>query len=194
MVDQIQKIVAELPDLDNVTDIWAVADGRLSEGDATFPADLGIALARAYGADAGRIWQYGSVFDHLLRLLATTPGPTNVVQALRLVSSAEVAHRKLDRYTASLLASSHPTENLTAAFTGHASEELRACLVHELALRGAAVTGVFEQLQARADAEGLIIWDVSVDSTVARAHQHAAGPAKGGSADRTTRRCLHRAG
>ena len=31
------------------------------------------------------------------------------------------------------------------------------------------------KLQARADAKGLITWDVSVDSTVARAHQHAAG-------------------
>ncbi|GAA4606168.1 IS5 family transposase [Actinoallomurus liliacearum] len=30
-------------------------------------------------------------------------------------------------------------------------------------------------LQARADAAGLITWDVSVDSTIARAHQHAAG-------------------
>lgn len=30
-------------------------------------------------------------------------------------------------------------------------------------------------LQARADAAGLITWDVSVDSTISRAHQHAAG-------------------
>ncbi|GIJ24836.1 DDE transposase [Micromonospora lutea] len=30
-------------------------------------------------------------------------------------------------------------------------------------------------LQTRADAAGLITWDVSVDSTIARAHQHAAG-------------------
>ena len=30
-------------------------------------------------------------------------------------------------------------------------------------------------LQARADAAGLITWDVSIDSTIARAHQHAAG-------------------
>jgi transposase len=30
-------------------------------------------------------------------------------------------------------------------------------------------------LQARADADGLIMWDVSVDSTIMRAHQHAAG-------------------
>ncbi|EFC78768.1 transposase, partial [Parafrankia sp. EUN1f] len=37
---------------------------------------------------------------------------------------------------------------------------------------------ILTQLQARADADGLITWDVSVDSTVARAHQHAAGARK----------------
>ncbi|AEM84214.1 transposase IS4 family protein [Streptomyces violaceusniger Tu 4113] len=36
------------------------------------------------------------------------------------------------------------------------------------------------QLQAEADAKGLITWDVNVDSTVCRAHQHAAGAAKRG--------------
>ncbi|WP_459712959.1 IS5 family transposase [Actinophytocola sp. KF-1] len=35
-------------------------------------------------------------------------------------------------------------------------------------------------LQARADAVGLISWDVSVDSTISRAHQHAAGARKRG--------------
>ncbi|MFF5485777.1 IS5 family transposase [Streptomyces virginiae] len=39
---------------------------------------------------------------------------------------------------------------------------------------------IFEQLQAKADAKGLITWDVSVDSTIARAHQHAAGARKKG--------------
>ncbi|GAA0530491.1 IS5 family transposase [Paractinoplanes ferrugineus] len=34
-------------------------------------------------------------------------------------------------------------------------------------------------LQARADAAGVITWDVSVDSTIARAHQHAAGARRG---------------
>jgi hypothetical protein len=34
---------------------------------------------------------------------------------------------------------------------------------------------VLSELQARAEAAGLITWDVSVDSTIARAHQHAAG-------------------
>ena len=35
-------------------------------------------------------------------------------------------------------------------------------------------------LQALADAAGLVTWDVSVDSTIARAHQHAAGARKKG--------------
>ena len=39
---------------------------------------------------------------------------------------------------------------------------------------------VLAALQARADAAGLITWDVSVDSTVARAHQHAAGARRRG--------------
>ena len=39
---------------------------------------------------------------------------------------------------------------------------------------------ILAALQVRADAAGGIIWDVSVDSTVARAHQHAAGARKRG--------------
>jgi transposase len=39
---------------------------------------------------------------------------------------------------------------------------------------------VLARLQGRADAAGLITWDVSVDSTTARAHQHAAGARKKG--------------
>jgi transposase len=39
---------------------------------------------------------------------------------------------------------------------------------------------ILTQLQAQADADGLITWDVSVDSTVNRAHQHAAGARKKG--------------
>jgi len=35
--------------------------------------------------------------------------------------------------------------------------------------------GILTGLRTRAEAAGLITWDVSVDSTIARAHQHAAG-------------------
>ncbi|MFI1330988.1 IS5 family transposase [Streptomyces sp. NPDC020845] len=39
---------------------------------------------------------------------------------------------------------------------------------------------IVTRLQAEADAKGLITWDVNVDSTVCRAHQHAAGAAQKG--------------
>jgi len=39
---------------------------------------------------------------------------------------------------------------------------------------------IVTDLQARADAAGLITWDVSVDSTITRAHQHAAGARRDG--------------
>ncbi len=52
------------------------------------------------------------------------------------------------------------------------------------------------QVQTKSDAVGEIVWEVSVDSTVTRAHQHAAGARrrpsradeKGGSCTRRTRR------
>lgn len=46
---------------------------------------------------------------------------------------------------------------------------------------------ILARLQARADAVGLITWDVSVDSTIARAHQHAAGARKKGMRRRNRR-------
>ncbi|MFH9827144.1 IS5 family transposase [Streptomyces bobili] len=44
---------------------------------------------------------------------------------------------------------------------------------------------ILVQLQAEADAKCLITWDVSVDSTIARAHQHAAGARKKGPSRRS---------
>ncbi|RPE47100.1 putative transposase of IS4/5 family DUF4096 [Streptomyces sp. Ag109_O5-1] len=39
---------------------------------------------------------------------------------------------------------------------------------------------IFAELQAQADAKELITWDLNIDSTVCRAHQHAAGARKKG--------------
>ncbi|MGX1364985.1 transposase [Streptomyces canus] len=47
---------------------------------------------------------------------------------------------------------------------------------------------IVTQLQAQADAKGLITWDVNIDSTVCRAHQHAAGASKKGICKGTARR------
>ncbi|MFG2776220.1 IS5 family transposase [Streptomyces sp. NPDC048350] len=43
---------------------------------------------------------------------------------------------------------------------------------------------ILAALQARADAKDLITWDINVDSTVCRAHQHAAGARKRGTCRR----------
>ncbi|MGV9844999.1 IS5 family transposase [Streptomyces fungicidicus] len=53
---------------------------------------------------------------------------------------------------------------------------------------------ILAQHQAEADAKGLITCDVNADSTVCRAHQHAAGAAKKGAPEGATRRDLRRAG
>jgi hypothetical protein len=156
VVDQIHKIVTTLPDLTDLRDVRKIARRRLARGNAAFVADLGIALARRYGAGADEMWQYRQIFDHLLRLLATTAGRENVAQAVRLVSATENGDRKLARYAASLLAACQPPEDLAAAFydrpvPGGVSEELRACLVHELVLRGIDV----------ANAPGIARWATS---------------------------------
>lgn len=144
MSDRIQKIVMRLPDLKSVTEVWDMAERRLGQGDVAFVADLGIALADRYGSSAGQVWQYRSVFDRLLRLLTTTSGQEQVEQTLRLVAAASPGNRKLARYAASLLADGQTPQDLSFVFAGGssraaASEELRACLVHELALRGVTV-------------------------------------------------------
>jgi transposase len=46
---------------------------------------------------------------------------------------------------------------------------------------------ILTALQAQADATGVITWDVSVDTTVVRAHQHAAGARKGGTGNAKNR-------
>lgn len=138
VAERVRQIVAELPHLDDVTGLWTEIEARLGQGDAAFLSDLGVALTARYGAE--RPWQYGSVFDRLLRLLALTPGPGHVGHALRLVSVMD--RPKAARYAASLLASGQEARDLAAAFSGRAPEELRACLVHELVLRGVAVEEV----------------------------------------------------
>ncbi|GAB7078145.1 hypothetical protein JCM18897A_60020 [Streptomyces sp. JCM 18897] len=43
---------------------------------------------------------------------------------------------------------------------------------------------IFTRLQSLADREGTIVWDLSVDSTVCRAHQHAAGARRQGNSQK----------
>ncbi|MFV2020537.1 DUF6183 family protein [Micromonospora sp. LOL_023] len=135
MDDDPRSIVAGLAELGEVTGIWELAEQRLQAGDARFVTDLGIAAWRRYGGDPTTPWQYRNVFDRTLRLLTQTPGATD--QAVRLISV--VQDRRQVRYAASLLASAHSVADLGGVFDTGRSEELRACLLQELVLRGAEV-------------------------------------------------------
>ena len=135
MNDDPQAIAVRLVGMENVTGVWEIAERRLEAGDATFVADLGIALWQQYGNDPAPPWQYRSAFDRMLRLLTLTPG--TIEQALRLISVT--IDRRRTRYAASLLASAHPAADPATVFSGDASDELRVCLLHELALRGTEV-------------------------------------------------------
>ena len=55
------------------------------------------------------------------------------------------------------------------------------------AVRALATDGTWARIEAawlvQADGAGELNWDAQIDSSVVRAHQHAAGPAKGAPAD-----------
>ncbi|WP_426504982.1 DUF6183 family protein [Dactylosporangium sp. McL0621] len=129
-------IAAGIAGQENVTELWHLADRRVAAGDAAFVVDLGIALWRRYGGEDVRApWQYRSIFDRVVRLLALSPG--TVADAVRLMHA--VGAGRTVRFAAALLASGHGTaDDLGAALGAGAPAELRACLVHELVLRGVA--------------------------------------------------------
>ncbi|NED80088.1 hypothetical protein G3I76_08240, partial [Streptomyces sp. SID11233] len=64
----------------------------------------------------------------------------HVEEAVRLVAATNGTTPPYPRLAAALLAEAQPPADLGAVFAGgaraHAPEELRACLVHELVLRG----------------------------------------------------------
>src|ERR1700712_5633444 len=133
-MDDLHAIVADLVRMKNVTGVQEIAERHLRAGDAAFVADLGIALWQVYGRDSAP-WQHSSVFDHLLRLMILTPG--TIEQALRLISV--IPHGHQSRYVAALLASAHSGAELEHVFKDEVCAELRACLLHELVLRGGEV-------------------------------------------------------
>lgn len=130
-----QQLADRIAGMSSTTEVCGTADRRVEAGDERFVADLGIALWQRYGGQPTPPWQYRSVFDRVLRLL--TLRARTVDEALRLISVA-VQGRGI-RYAASLLASAHPPAELAAVLDADGTEELRACLLHELVLRGVAV-------------------------------------------------------
>ncbi|MFB7471783.1 DUF6183 family protein [Kitasatospora sp. NPDC056184] len=152
MDDELSKILAMPLTNRNALKLERLAGRRLKRGDAAFVADLGIGLARSHRSAA----EFDGLFDRLVRRLAVTRGPGNVGQLLRLLAAGGPDDPAYDRYVASVLAACRRPEDLTVVFDdgpegGAASEELRACLLHELVLRGVPV----------ADTPGVAGWATS---------------------------------
>jgi hypothetical protein len=70
----------------------------------------------------------------------------------------------------------------------------RACDLFRRWQRDGTWARIVTHLQAEADAKGLITWDLNVDSTFCRAHEHTAGPVKRGICKGTARRHCRRTG
>lgn len=159
MAEEIGQIVADLPGQRDTSSVCELAERKVAAGDADFAARLGIAVAQQRASCGDHVWQYRSVLDHILRMVALAPGRENTGQALRLITAAWPDDRRRVRYAASLLAAGQSPADLAAAFPGGASsggaaQELRACLVQELVLRGSAVT----ELPAIARWTGSVHW------------------------------------
>ncbi|MGI5239951.1 DUF6183 family protein [Dactylosporangium sp. CA-139066] len=135
MQDDPEALIDGLAERENVTALWELADRRVAGGDGAFVAGLGIALWRRYGGQPYPPWQYRSIFDRVVRLLALSPG--TVADAVRLL--AVVGEGRPLRFSAALLASGHGAGQLQPALGAAAPNELRACLLHELVLRGSDV-------------------------------------------------------
>ncbi|HWS38683.1 MAG TPA: DUF6183 family protein [Actinoplanes sp.] len=117
-------IAATLTTLDDLAQVSRWLDG----GDVRFAVDLGLELWRRHGDDQVPPWQFGSLFDGILRRLALRPGPVTETAAF----FSTVARGRRARYVASLLATEHSASELRA-LAGNA--ELSACLSQELPLR-----------------------------------------------------------
>ncbi|WP_344339967.1 DUF6183 family protein [Kitasatospora putterlickiae] len=152
MDDALSKILAKPLTSRNALALERLAARRLKHGEPAFVADLGIGLARRHGSAP----EFDGLFDRLVRLLAVRRGPGHVGQLLRLLAAAGPDDAERDRYAASVLAACQQPADLAVVFEdgpadGTAPEELRACLLHELVLRGVPV----------ADTPGIAGWAAS---------------------------------
>ncbi|MEV0282296.1 DUF6183 family protein [Streptomyces sp. NPDC050610] len=147
MNSEITRILDSLPGHVNVTDVYDEIERRVAAGDPDFAHDLALAIV-GLGFTETEPWQYETVFSYALRTLAITPGRANIERTVRLPGTRfPKAERRAARFWASVLASEQPVGDLLAAVfapgktAAAAPYEMRACLLHELVLRGVDVSG-----------------------------------------------------
>ncbi|SDT29891.1 hypothetical protein SAMN05216371_1815 [Streptomyces sp. TLI_053] len=144
MDDNLPKLLTTPMTDRNARTLERLARRRLERDGAAFVADLGIGLVQRHrptsaAADAPVV--FDELFGRLVRLLAVTRGPGHVDELLRLLVEGRPDDPEFDRYAASLLACCQAPADLAVVYAegAAASEELRACLLQELVLRGVPV-------------------------------------------------------
>ncbi|MEU1626775.1 DUF6183 family protein [Streptomyces sp. NPDC020096] len=123
--------------------VWGTAEQRAAQGDAQYVRELGSLLTDRHAAAVEQVRAYERSLAHVVRVLALTPGRDNVTHLLQLLGEqrTSTAHSDLrPHFIASLLAEGQPVADLAAAVFDRNErdrlDELRACLFHELVLRG----------------------------------------------------------
>ncbi|MEV5880412.1 DUF6183 family protein [Streptomyces sp. NPDC052101] len=124
--------------------VWGQAEQRAAQGDLSFVRKLGSQLADRHAAALEQARAYEHQLAHVIRVLALTPGHDSLTQLLRLLEDKPQAGTHPDLRTpfvASLLAEHQQVTDLVATVFDRREwkklDELRACLFHELLLRGA---------------------------------------------------------
>ena len=123
--------------------VWGEAERRAAQGDASFVRGLGSQLADRHAAALEQARDHERQLAHVVRVLALTPGRESLTQLLGLLEDKPHAGTRPDLrapFVASLLAEHRPVPDLIATvFDRHEwkrLDDLRACLFHELLLRG----------------------------------------------------------
>ncbi|MBK6016985.1 DUF6183 family protein [Streptomyces sp. MBT53] len=119
------------------------AHGGPPQGDASYLRKRGEQLADRHADAVRQVREYERQLAHVVRMLAFTPGRDSLVNLLRLLDEKRPSigsPRPLLPFVASVLAEHHQVSDLVAVvFEPRGREylnELRACLFHELVLRG----------------------------------------------------------
>ncbi|WP_369185662.1 DUF6183 family protein [Streptomyces sp. Y1] len=152
MAETIKQLVDGLAGRrDYFGDICDHLDAHLARGDTAYLEEFALALHTRYGSgwvDA----ELHFLFNRIRWDVTTTPGRANVERALSLGLGAWERGGRPERVAAAVLAQYQPLAALGPVFvadpgarrTRRVREELRACLVHELVLRGAPVARLRE--------------------------------------------------
>ncbi|MFG2296375.1 DUF6183 family protein [Streptomyces sp. NPDC048603] len=124
--------------------VWAQAGARARQGDLAYVGELGSRLATGHEAALEDARTHERGLAHVLRVLALTPGRDSLEQLIPLLDEHGPYGRSETgpRFVAALLAQAQrPADLAELLYDGQGLkrkrlDELRACLFHELLLRG----------------------------------------------------------